>query len=220
MDRLSQPLARYRRCRFLHPGFDYSRFRIEHWQRFERMLRFARERDFIISVILYIADGRVHPAAGSDDERRYIRYAAARLSAFSNITWDLGDDLDSFRDEKWARETGTLLEGWGLLQASRHIPSGAHRTSGPRRAVVRLHVPAGLVANANMPSLLESRRLQTLSGRIIPQTNEEYGYEDHYPKWAPAPPGDSAEVLRRTAWDIAMAGAYGTAGETARRGNE
>jgi hypothetical protein len=42
--------------------------------------------------------------------------------------------------------------------------------------------------------------------------------KDHYPLWAPTPPGDSAETLRKTAWDIAMAGAYGTAGETARRG--
>ena len=66
--------------------------------------------------------------------------------------------------------------------------------------------------------MLEERQLQIKTGRIIPQTNEEYGYEDHYPLWAPAPPGDSAETLRRTAWDIAMAGAYGTAGETARRG--
>ena len=40
---------------------------------------------------------------------------------------------------------------------------------------------------------------QARTGRIIPQTNEEYGYEDHYPLWAPAPPGDSAETLRRTA---------------------
>ena len=56
------------------------------------------------------------------------------------------------------------------------------------------------------------------TGRIIPQANEEYGYEDHYPHWAPKPDGDSAETLRRTAWEIAMAGAYGTAGETARQG--
>ena len=56
------------------------------------------------------------------------------------------------------------------------------------------------------------------TGRIIPQLNEEYGYEDHYPRWAPAPPGNSADVLRRVAWDITMAGCYGTAGETARRG--
>ena len=56
------------------------------------------------------------------------------------------------------------------------------------------------------------------TGRIIPQTNEEYGYEDHYPQLGAQPPGDSADTLRRTAWDIAMAGAYGTAGETCRRG--
>src|SRR5437867_13129334 len=34
---------------------------------------------------------------------------------------------------------------------------------------------------------------------------------------ASSPPA-SAETLRRIAWDIAMAGAYGTAGESARRG--
>ncbi len=65
--------------------------------------------------------------------------------------------------------------------------------------------------------MLASRKLQEQTGRIIPQTNEEYGYEDHYPLWAPANQ-DSADVLRRTAWDIVMAGAYQTAGETARRG--
>jgi hypothetical protein len=65
--------------------------------------------------------------------------------------------------------------------------------------------------------MLESRKLQEKTGRIIPQTNEEYGYEDHYPLWA-LPESDSADVLRRTAWDIAMAGGYQTAGETTRRG--
>jgi hypothetical protein len=97
---------------FYHPGFDYARFRVEHWQRFERMLRYARERDIVISVILDIADGQIHLAPGSEDERRYIRYATARLAAFSNITWDLGDDLDTFRNDQWAHETGALLESW------------------------------------------------------------------------------------------------------------
>jgi len=58
--------------------------------------------------------------------------------------------------------------------------------------------------------MLEERQIQMKTGRIIPQTNEEYGYEDHYPHWAPAPPGDSAETLRQTAWDIATAGGGGT----------
>jgi hypothetical protein len=55
-------------------------------------------------------------------------------------------------------------------------------------------------------------------GRVIPQTNEEYGYEDHYPLWSPGPGSESADTLRRTAWDIVMAGGYQTTGESARRG--
>jgi hypothetical protein len=66
--------------------------------------------------------------------------------------------------------------------------------------------------------MLGQRRQQEEVGRIIPQTNEEYGYEDHYPMWAPKPDSESADTLRRTAWDIVMAGGYQTTGETARRG--
>src|SRR5215831_16604311 len=57
------------------------------------------------------------------------------------------------------------------------------------------------------------------TGRIIPQVNEEYGYEDHYPSWAPyKAPSASADANRRVAWAIAMAGCYQTTGETAKRG--
>jgi hypothetical protein len=171
----------------------------------------------IISVVLDIGDGQIHLTPGSDDERRYIRYATARLGAFSNITWDLGDDLDSFRDEKWAHETGTLLESWDPNRhlATTHPTHREHQDRGSEWFGFTSIQDWGRNQHALM---LEERQRQIQTGRIIPQTNEEYGYEDHYPLWAPAPPGDSAETLRRTAWDIAMAGAYGTAGETARRG--
>jgi len=202
---------------FYHPGFDYTRFRVEHWQRFERMLRYTRERDMIVSVVLDIADGQIHMTAGSEDERRYLRYATARLTAFSNITWDLGDDLDTFRDEKWARETGTLLESWDPY---RHLATShpVHREHQDRGSEWFGFTSIQEWSRNQHALMLEERQLQIKTGRIIAQANEEYGYEDHYPLWAPAPPGDSADTLRRTAWDIAMAGAYGTAGETARRG--
>ena len=80
---------------FDNPKIDFTRFNIPYWQKWERMLRYARDRDVIISAILEISTHKAQPAAGSEDEWRYIRYAVARLSAFSNITWDLGDDLDS-----------------------------------------------------------------------------------------------------------------------------
>jgi len=200
-----------------HPGFDYTRFNLAYWQKFERMLRFARERDMIISLVLDMNDSKVHPDAGSEDERRFIRYAVDRFGAFSNITWDLGDDLDSFRDEKWTHETGMYLQAedpYKHLETSHPNLSNAHQD----RASSWFGFTSYQDWSRNQHALmLESRKLQEKTGRIIPQTNEEYGYEDHYPHWT-APGSDSADVLRRTAWDIVMAGAYQTAGETARRG--
>lgn len=200
---------------FTNPGFDYSRFDVAYWQKFERMLRYARERDMIISVVLDMNDSGVHPAAGSEDERRFLRYAVARLGAFSNITWDLGDDLDSYRDDDWARQTGTLLEEWDPYKhlATSHPVHTMHQDRASKWFGFTSYQDWSRDQHQLM---LESRRLQEKAGRIIPQTNEEYGYEDHYPVWA-IPGSDSSDVLRRTAWDIVMAGGYQTAGETARR---
>ncbi len=201
---------------FSHPEFDYSRFDVLYWQKFERMLKFARDRNMVISVLLDMGDSGVHTVAGSDDERRYIRYAVARLASFSNITWDLGDDLDSFRDEKWTHETGMLIEKWDPYHhlATSHPIHTEHQD----RASNWFGFTSYQEWSRNQHALmLESRKLQQQAGRIIPQTNEEYGYEDHYPVWAAAG-SDSADILRRTAWEIYMAGGYQTAGESARRG--
>ncbi len=202
---------------FDQPGIDYTRFQVPYWQKFERMLRYARDRDVIVSVVQDISTHKAQPAAGSKDERRYLRYAAARLSAFSNITWDLGDDLDSFRDEKWAHETGTLLEGWDPY---RHLATShpVHREHQDRASEWFGFTSIQDWSRKQHALMLEERQIQQKTGRIVPQTNEEYGYEDHYPQWAPGMGSDSAEALRHVAWDIAMAGAYQTTGESARRG--
>lgn len=202
---------------FDHPGIDYTRFNIPYWQKWERMLRFARDRDMIISVIQDISTHKAQPVAYSDDERRYLRYAVARLSAFSNITYDLGDDMDSFRDEKWVHATGTLIEAWDPYK---HLATShpVHREHQDRASAWFGFTSIQDWRRPQHPLMLEERQIQEKTGRIIPQTNEEYGYEDHYPHWAPGPGSDSAETLRHMAWDIAMAGAYGTAGESCRRG--
>jgi hypothetical protein len=202
---------------FENPGTDFTRYNIAYWQKWERMLHYAREHDMIISAVLDIATHNDHVPAGSEDERRYIRYTVARLSAFSNLTYDLGDDLDSFRDEKWAHETGTLIESWDPYKhlASSHPVNIEHQD---RASEWMGFTSIQEWSRRQHALMLEQRQIQLKTGRIIPQTNEEYGYEDHYPQWAPAPPGDSSETLRRMAWEIAMAGAYGTAGESCRRG--
>jgi hypothetical protein len=200
-----------------HPGFDYSRFQVSYWQKFERALHFARDRDVIFSLVLDMNDSRVHPAPGSADEHRFIRYAVARFGAFSNITWDLGDDLDRYRDDKWTRATGTLIKEWDLYRhlATSHPVDNAHQD---RTADWFDFTSFQNWSRTQHAFLLAQRREQERLGRIIPQTNEEYGYEDHYPLWAKGLGSESADTLRRTAWEIVMAGGYQTAGETARRG--
>ncbi len=166
-----------------HPGFDYSRFRVAYWQKFERALRFARDRDIIFSLVLDMNDSRVHPAAGSADEHRFIRYAIARFGAFSNITWDLGDDLDLYRDDRWTHDTGTLIKQWDPYRhlATSHPTDNVHQD----RTSDWFDFTSFQEWSRNQHAfMLAQRKEQERLGRIIPQTNEEYGYEDHYPLWA------------------------------------
>jgi len=202
---------------FDQPGIDFTRFNIPYWQKWERMLRFSRDRDMIISVIQDISTHKAQPPEYSEDERRYLRYMVARLSAFSNVTYDLGDDMDSFRDEKWVHATGILIESWDPYK---HLATShpVHRENQDRGSAWFGFTSIQDWRRPQHPLMLEEREIQKKTGRIIPQTNEEYGYEDHYPHWAPGPGSDSSETLRQMAWEIAMAGAYGTAGEASRRG--
>ena len=188
-----------------HPGFDYTRFHVAYWQKFDRALRFARDRDMIISLVLDMNDSKVHPAAGSEDEHRFIHYAIDRLAAFSNITWDLGDDLDQYRDDRWTHQTGGLIKQWDPYRhlATSHPVDNVHQD---RASDWFGFTSFQEWSRSQHAFMLSQRRQQQATGRIIPQTNEEYGYEDHYPLWAQGLGSESGDTLRRTAWAIVMAG--------------
>jgi Protein of unknown function (DUF4038)/Domain of unknown function (DUF5060) len=200
------------------PGFDYARFNVPYWQKYDRMLRYARGRDMGISIIMDWNDSKAHPAELSEDEKRYYRYAAARLGAFSNITWDLGDDISAYRSLDWSHQMGTLLEQWDVY----HHLATDHPIDNTQQD--RTSAWFGFTSFQQWPRplhewMLNQRREQAKTGRIIPQVDEEYGYEDHYPKWSPSfPDGASADADRRAAWEMSMAGTYQTTGETAKRG--
>lgn len=208
------------------PGFDTARYDVEFWQKAERLLRHARERDVVVSVIFYLdgADPGVDPFGkermGCEEERAYYRYGAARLAAFSNVMWDVTNEYHLFRDEAWTEAMANHLRG---LDPYRHLMSvhghGAFkfRTSPwVDFAMYQMWDEAG-----GHDFMLENRRQQQATGRPMPQVNEEYGYEDHYPtKWGGnrRPPARSADNRRRLAWGMYMAGGYQTTGERADRG--
>jgi hypothetical protein len=203
-----------------NPGFDYARYNIPYWQKYERMLAYARDRDMSISVIFDINDSKAHPAEGSEDERRFFRYGVTRLAAFSNVTWDLGNEFDAYHKnpDEWASSMGNLVKKWDVY----HHLTSAHPMNNRYQYRTSEWFDMTLVQWWPRPLhewMLNQRKLQAATGRTIPQVNEEYGYEDHYPRWSPSyPDGASADANRRAAWEMAMAGTYQTTGETAKRG--
>jgi hypothetical protein len=172
----------------------------------------------VFSLVLDMKDSSTHPAAGGADEERFVRYTVARFAAFSNITWDLGDDLNLYRDDTWTRAMGNKIKRWDPYQhlATSHPTDNIHQD---RSADWFDFTSLQEWSREQHSFMLGQRKEQARLGRIIPQTNEEYGYEDHYPSWTLRPDAQSADTLRRNAWDIVMAGGYQTTGETAKRGS-
>jgi hypothetical protein len=207
------------------PEFDVTRFNVDYWRKWESLLRHAWELDVVVSVIFYV-DGRrpgVDPFGkrnmGGKDEQRYYRYAVARLAAFSNVMWDVTNEYRLFRDDAWARKMGSFIK--------KHDPYG-HVLSvhghGDFRFQKSPWVDFAMYQSwderGGYEFMLNNRKKQAATGRIIPQVNEEYGYEDHYPTWGGnrKAPARSADSRRRLAWEMYMAGCYQTTGERADTG--
>ena len=195
-----------------NPNFDLARFNVAYWRKYERMVRYADTRNIQISVVFFIGGQPLAApfAETSEDEYRYYRYAAARLAAFPNVTWDLSNEGNYHRHryDLWTKYIGRSMR---LADPYRHC-LGSHNQflKGAWNSVQLLQFwDAGLNAVC-----LEHREKQS-AGRIIPQISEEYGYED---LWETFPGQRSPDTRRRVAWEIAMAGCYSTAGETSMRG--
>jgi hypothetical protein len=207
-------------------GFDLTRYNVPFWQKCERMLRHTRDKGIVVSIIFYV-DGKdpgVDPFGkarmGGEEEQRYYRYTLARLAAFSNAMWDLANEYRFFRDDAWAEKMGTLIKTYDPYQ---------HLTSIHGHADFRFRSSpwADFAMYQNWDEggghgfMLKNRRAQVETGRPIPQINEEYGYEDHYPaRWGGGrkSPARSADNRRRLAWGMYMAGGCQTTGERADRG--
>jgi len=206
-----------------NPGYDVTRFNLAHFQKCERMLRRARDRNVIVSLIFHL-DGRdkgVDPfgkaGMGGPDEQRYYRYVIARFGAFENVMWDVTNEYRLFRDDPWAEKMGALVKQFDPYD---HLTSvHGHGTFNFRTSPwADFAMYQSWDEHGGYKFMIANREKQAQLGRPMPQVNEEYGYEDHYPspwgenrKW----PARIADSRRRLAWEMTMAGGYQTTGERA-----
>ena len=209
------------------PGFDVTRFNVDYWQKWERLLKYARGKDMIISVIFYVDGLRpgVDPfgkaGMGGADEQRYYRYAVARLAPFTNVMWDLANEYRLFRDDAWAEKMGAFVKQCDPYDhlTSTHGHGDFHFRQSPWADFAMYQ---SWDEHGGYDFMLKNRQEQEKTGRIMPQVNEEYGYEDHYPQgWGEnrKAPARSAENRARIAWEICLAGGYQTTGERADSAN-
>jgi hypothetical protein len=208
------------------PQFDVTRFNVAYWQKWDRLVQEARRRDLVVSVIFYVDGSRpgVDPfgkaGMGGPDEQRYYRYAIARLAAFGNVMWDVANEYRHFRDDAWADKMGAFIKQCDPYD---HLTSthghGDFRFGASPWADFAMYQSWDEAGGYDF--MLQHRQRQASTGRLIPQVNEEYGYEDHYPQgWGGnrQAPARSAETRARLAWEIYLAGGYQTTGERADRG--
>ncbi|MBC7805274.1 MAG: DUF5060 domain-containing protein [Akkermansiaceae bacterium] len=204
------------------PEFDVSRFNVAFWQKAERLLHACRERDIVASVIFYVDGARpgVYPFGedpAGDDEKRYYAYATARLAAFANVHWDVTNEYRLFRDEAWVRTMAPFLKACDPYKHTMSVHGhGDFRFYGEPWCDYACY--QSWDEHGGYDFMVRNRALQAASGVVVPQVNEEYGYEDHYPQgWGESrvAPARSADNRRRLAWEIYMAGGYQTGGETA-----
>lgn len=205
------------------PGFDVTRFNVAYWQKWDRLIAAARAKDMAISVVFYLDGSRpgVDPfgkaGMGGADEQRYYRYAVARFGAYANVMWDLANEYRLFRDDAWAEKMGAFVKQCDPYQ---HLTS----THGHEDFRFRTSPWADFALyqswdeHGGYDFMVKNRAEQVKAGRLIPQINEEYGYEDHYPQgWGEnrTAPARSAESRVRLAWEIYLGGGYQTTGERA-----
>jgi hypothetical protein len=205
------------------PGYDVARFNLDHFRKCERMLEQARRHGIQVSIIFHL-DGRDKGAdpfgpsgMGGPDEQRYYRYVVARLAAFDNVMWDVTNEWHLFRNEAWVEQMGRLIKDCDPYD---HLTSVHGKGVFPFRNSpwVDFAMYQSWDEHGGYAFMLRNRREQVKAGRPMPQVNEEYGYEDHYPypwgegrKW----PARTADTRRRLAWQMTMAGGYQTTGERA-----
>ena len=187
-------------------GYDFTRFNVAYWQKVDRAVQAMRDRGIIATCIVTIEKQNLPREYGvlTDHEKRLYRYAVARLAAFSNVWWDLGNEHIEYRKPDWAPKMGALVKQWDPYDRLCSAHGYADWTYGDQPwADFIITQQYGDCSQVNE---------QVLKYRSIPKpyVNEEYGYEGLLDKPSH---GQNADWVRKCHWAIALAGGYATYGD-------
>lgn len=187
-------------------AYDFTRFHLPYWRRAERAILAMRRRGIVANCILTIEKQDLPREYGrlTAEELLFYRYAVARLSAFDNVWWDLGNEHNEFRDKEWGDAMGSLVKALDphgrLLSAHGYAEFWYARSCWPGYIITQQYGDEKAVHDWVLK----------YDAIPMPYVNEEYGYEGDSAKPGH---GQNADWVRRNHWSIAMAGGYATYGD-------
>ena len=187
-------------------AYDFTRFNVAYWRRVDRAVREMREHTIVASCIFTIEKQDLPMEYGrlTENELRLYRYAIARLAAFDNVWWDLGNEHNEYRDAAWGNAMGAVVKA---LDPYRRLAS-VHGYEDFRYSSSEW---------ADFISTQQYGDEKKVNAWVLkywpvpkPYINEEYGYEGYLDR-----PGhlQNTDWVRRCHWAIAMAGGYATYGD-------
>jgi len=188
----------------------YDHYELGLWTHFDEVIEYMAERGVVASVIFLVEKENLvqHFAEydfPTDKEMQYFRYAVARLAAYWNVTWDMGNEHNEYHSQNWARTMGPLIKEWDPYD---HLLSvhGYHQfyySNDPWADYLILQAYPGGGAtqpNDNWYDLNAKVNWQRVYDK--PVVDDEYGYEEPWPP----------DLIRKAHWGIVMAGGYATYG--------
>jgi hypothetical protein len=187
-------------------AYDFTRFNVAHWQRADRAVRWMREHGLVATCIVTIEKQNLPNEYGrlTDQELRLYRYAVARLAAFDNVWWDLGNEHNEYRDVAWGNAMGPFVK----------TNDPFHRLGSAHGYAEFLYPKSDWADFIITQQYGEEKAVHDwvlkYSAVAKPYVNEEYGYEGSTDKPGH---GQNADWVRRCHWSIAMAGGYATYGD-------
>lgn len=187
--------------------YDFARFNVSHWQRIDRAVTLMRENGIIATCIMIIEKQNLPREIGvlTENEYRLYSYAIARLAAFDNVWWDLGNEHNEVRTPEWGNAMGNFVKDNDPYDrlASAHGHAAFYYNDSPWADFIITQQYGDMDSCHNW-----TLRFSKVEKPFI---NEEYGYEGRTD--APSGHGMNAKWVRRCHWAIAMAGGYATYGD-------
>lgn len=196
---------------------DHSRMNLAYWQHYDLVIAALAKRGIQAHLLIKVYNKQVNwPVRGSDDEKLFFRWLAARYAAYPNIIWDFSKEAHNEKDVaykqawlKWLRENDPYHHLITVHDDDGPNDSGEYDAFTDFRADQN-HGNLARPESGNRRVNNHEKILAQRARRAWPVANVESDYE-----CGPGGSGDKTyreaqlpNAMMDTLWEIAMAGGY------------